>query len=56
MFYLNEYNKAVAYGKTNADISGVEEFLQNLEVEKKSYFENVTKFVSSERKNEMSPL
>ena len=54
VYFMNEYNKTVTYGNTNAGISGVKEQLQGLELEKNSYFENVASIVNPERENEES--
>ena len=54
VYFMNEYNKTVTYGNTNAGISGVKEQLQGLELEKNRYFENVASIVNPERKNEES--
>lgn len=52
VFFMNEYNKTVTYGNTNAGIGGVKEQLQGLELEKSRYFENVASIVNPERENE----
>lgn len=52
VYFMNEYNKTVTYGNTNAGIGGVKEQLQGLELEKSRYFENVASIVNSERENE----
>lgn len=54
VYFLTEYNKAVAYGKQNIGIQGVKEQLQGLEQEKKSYFEKVANIVSPERDTEQA--
>ena len=52
VYYLNKYNETIAYGKTNKDVDGVEEEIQNLELEKKQYIEKVANVVNPQRKNE----
>lgn len=52
VYFMNEYNKTVTYGNTNAGIGGVKEQLQGLELEKSRYFENVANIVNPERENE----
>lgn len=52
VYFMNEYNKTVTYGNTNAGVSGVKEQLQGLELEKSRYFENVASIVNPERENE----
>lgn len=54
VYFMNEYNKTVTYGNTNAGIGGVKEQLQGLELEKSRYFENVASIVNPERENEES--
>lgn len=52
VYFMNEYNKAVAYGHQNVNIAGVNEQLQGLEREKKSYLEQVESIVNPEREIE----
>lgn len=54
VYFMTEYNKAVAYGKQNISIQGVKEQLQRLEQEKKSYFEKVANIVTPERDTEQA--
>lgn len=52
VYFMNEYNKAIAYGRQNIRIQGVREQLQGLEQEKESYFSKVADIVSPEREVE----
>lgn len=52
VFYLKKYHDTIAYGKKIADISGAEQELQNLEMEKKKYCDKVESIVKAERGNE----
>lgn len=52
VYFMNEYNKTFSYGNANVNINGVKEQLQNLESEKKRYFENVANIVNPEKENE----
>lgn len=52
VYFMNEYNEAVAYGNTYININGVKEQLQNLEKERQRYFENVANIVNPEREKE----
>lgn len=54
VYFMNEYNKAVAYGHQNTNIAGVKEQLQGLEREKNSYFEQVASIVNPEREIEQN--
>lgn len=54
VYFMNEYNQAVSYGKQNINISGVKEQLQGLEGAKKRYFDNVANIVNPERDTEQA--
>lgn len=52
VYYLNEYNKTVAYGNSNKHLEGVKTELDNLELEKKQYFKIVSDIVNPEKEKE----
>lgn len=52
VYFMNEYNRTVAYGNTYININGVKEQLQKLEKEKQRYFGEVSSIVNPERENE----
>ncbi len=51
VFFLYEFKKAFEYGKKNFHISGVKEQLQELDKEKKLYYDKVAEIVNPEREN-----
>ena len=54
VYFMAEYNKAVAYGEQNIRVQGVKEQLCRLEQEKKNYFEKVADIVNAERDTEQA--
>ncbi len=52
VYFLDEYNKTVAYGRRNINIAGVKESLEDLEKERRIYAEQVLDIVNAERDNE----
>lgn len=52
VYFMDEYNKAVAYGTQNINVEGVREQLQKLENEKASYVKKVESVVNPERDKE----
>lgn len=54
VYFMSEYNKAIAHGKQNISIQGVKEQLRELEQEKKNYFDKVADIVNPERDTEQA--
>ena len=54
VYFVSEYNAAVAHGQQNIRIQGVKEYLQGLEQEKNNYFDKVANIVNPERETEQT--